>query len=208
MDTRFLKGVTGAALALALVAGGCKARNETASVRDTTTTGAVAATDTTANAPSNAPSSKLTDANIVALLDEANMADSTAGAAAAAKATSPGVKNFARLMMSDHHALRHQGQELAKKLNITPAPPANDSLAPLAQQEMSTLQSTPKGAQFDRAYIDQEVAVHQAVKDLLTKAKDAAENDQLKDLISKAQPVIQKHLDQAEALQKQLGAKA
>src|SRR6266478_968559 len=206
MDTRFLKGVPGAALALALVAGGCKARNEMASARDTTTTGAVAATDTTANAPSNAPSSKLTDANIVALLDEANKADSAAGAAAAA--TSRGVKNFARMMMSDHHALRHQGQELAKKLNITPAPPANDSLAPLAQQETNTLQSTPKGAQFDRAYIDQEVAVHQAVKDLLTQAKDAAENDQLKDLISKAQPVIQKHLDQAEALQKQLGAKA
>ena len=208
MDTRFFKGVPGAALALALVAGGCKARSETASTRDTTTTGAVAATDTTANAPSTAPSSKLTDANIVALLDEANKADSTASAMAAAKATSPGVKNFARLMMSEHHALRRQGLELAKKLNITPAPPTNDSLAPLAQQEMSTLQSTPKRAQFDRAYIDQEVAVHQAVKDLLAQAKDAAQNDQLKDLISKAQPVIQKHLDKAEALQKQLGARA
>src|SRR5438093_3927441 len=92
MDTRFFKGVPGAALALALVAGGCKARSETASTRDTTTTGAVAATDTTANAPSTAPSSKLTDANIVALLDEANKADSTASASAAAKATSTGRK--------------------------------------------------------------------------------------------------------------------
>jgi putative membrane protein len=208
MDTKFLRGVPGAALALALVAGGCKARNETASTADTTTTGAMAATDTAANAPSNAPSSKLTDPNIVALLDEANKADSAAGAVAASKATSPGVKKFAREMMSEHHALRRQGQELAKKLNITPAPPANDPLAPLAQQEMSTLQSTPKGAQFDRAYIDQEVAAHQAVKDLLAQAKEAAENDQLKDLISKAQPVIQKHLDQAEVLQKQLGASA
>jgi putative membrane protein len=206
MDRRFWKGISGAALGLVIVAGGCKPRNETARAADTTTTGAAAATDTAASAPANAPASKLTDANIVALLDEANKADSAAGAVAAAKATSAGVKRFARLMMSDHHALRRQGQELAKKVNITPAPPANDSLAPLAQQEMSTLQSTPKGAQFDRAYIDQEVAVHQAVKDLLAQAKEAAENDQLKDLISKAQPVIQKHLDQAEALQKQLPA--
>jgi putative membrane protein len=206
MDRRFWRGVPEAAVALAMLAGGCKARNETASVGDTTTTGAVPATDTAASAPANVPTSKLTDANIVALLDEANKADSAAGAVAAAKATSAGVKRFAREMTSEHHALRRQGQELAKKLNITPAPPANDPLAPLAQQEMSTLQSTPKGAQFDRAYIDQEVAAHQAVKDLLAQAKEAAENDQLKDLISKAQPVIQKHLDQAEALQKQLPA--
>jgi len=206
MDRRFWRGVPGAALALAMIVGGCKARNQTASAGDTTTTGAVAPTDT--GAPAKAPESKLTDANIVALLDEANKADSTAGAVAAAKATSAGVKRFAREMMSEHHALRRQGQELAKKVNITPAPPANDPLAPLAQEEMSKLQSTPKGAQFDRGYIDQEVAVHQAVKDLLAQAKDAAENDQLKDLISKAQPVIQKHLDQAEALQKQLGASA
>jgi putative membrane protein len=206
MDSRFWRGVPGAALAIAMVAGGCKPRNETATARDTTGTGAMATTDTAMKSAANAPSTKLTDANIVALLDEANKADSAAGAAAASKATSAGVKRFARLMMSEHHMLRRQGEELAKKVNITPAPPANDPLAPLAQQETSTLQSTPKGAQFDRAYISQEVAVHQAVKDLLGQAKDAAENGQLKDLISKAQPVIQKHLDQAEALQKQLGA--
>ena len=75
----------------------------------------------------------LTDANIVALLDEANMADSAAGALAATKATSKDVKDFAKLMMSEHHALRKQGQELAKKLNVTPAPPANDPLKPLAE---------------------------------------------------------------------------
>lgn len=207
MERLFWRGVPSAALALALVAGGCKPRKEAASAADTTTTGAVASTDTTASAPPSTPAAtKLTDANIVALLDEANKADSTAGAAASPKATSPGVKQFARLMMSEHHALRRTGQELAKKLNITPALPATDPLAPLAQQETTTLQSTPKGAQFDRAYIDQEVGVHQAVKDLLGQAKDAAENNQLKDLITKAQPVIQKHLDQAQALQKQLGA--
>jgi putative membrane protein len=150
----------------------------------------------------------LTDPNIVALLDEANKADSAAGALALTKATSPAVKQFAKLMMTDHHALRVQGQQLAKKAQITPSAPANDPLAPLAQQETSTLQSTPKGAQFDRAYIEQEVAVHRAVNDLLDQAKSAAQNDQLKALIEKAQPVVQKHLNMAESIQKKLSPSA
>lgn len=147
----------------------------------------------------------LSDANIVALLDEANMADSSAGALARPKATNQDVKDFARLMMSEHHALRLQGQQLAKKLGVTPAPPANDPLKPLAESEMTALKSTPKGAQFDRVYIEQEIAAHKAVLDLADKAGNQAQNKELKALIEKARPVIQKHLDQAEAIQDKLG---
>lgn len=208
MSTRVLRHeVPVALLALAVLAGACRERNKASE------TGAAAGTPAETAATARMPSAdtaaaavKLSDANIVALLDEANVADSSAGAVAVTKATSAGVKRFAKLMMSDHHALRLQGQQLAKKAQITPSPPADDPVAPLAKTETDALGSTPKGAQFDRTYIDQEVAVHRAVKDLLAKSKDAAENDQLKDLIGKAQPIIQKHLDEAEKLQKQLTA--
>jgi putative membrane protein len=162
----------------------------------------IAPVDTTGATGSEA---KLSDANIVALLDEANMADSAAGAAAATKATSKEVKDFARLMMSEHHALRQAGQQLAKQLKVTPEPPASDPLKPMAEGAMKTLESTPKGPEFDRTYIEQEVAAHKAVLDLANKAHDQAQKEQLKALIEKARPVIQKHLDQAEALQDKLG---
>ena len=148
----------------------------------------------------------LTDANIVALLDEANKADSSAGAVASKKATNPAVKEFARLMMSEHHALRKQGQDLAKQLGVTPAPPATNPLQPLVEAEMAALESTPKGAEFDRVYIEQEIAAHKAVLDLAENAAGQAQNEQLKALIEKAAPVIQKHLDQAEKIQGELGA--
>jgi len=148
---------------------------------------------------------KLSDANIVALLDEANMADSAAGALAATKATSPDVKAFGKMMMTEHHALRVQGQQLAKRLNITPAPPAEDPLKPAAESEMSTLKSAPKGAQFDQTYIEQEIAAHKLVLDVAEKGHDAAQNDDLKKLIEQAKPVIEKHLNQAEEIQKKLG---
>lgn len=148
---------------------------------------------------------ELSDANIVALLDEANAADSAAGAYALTKATNPEVKAFAKLMMGEHHALRAAGQQLAKKLGVTPQPPPNDPVKSAAEGEMTALKATPKGAAFDRVYIDQEVAIHKAVLDLAEKAHGAAQNEELKKLIEQAKPVIEKHRDRAEELQEKLG---
>jgi putative membrane protein len=194
------------ALALALALGACNShrdRDVAANPPAGAETGAVPA-DTAATTSAPAAPADLSDANIVALLDHANAADSTAGALAATKATNPQVKQFAKLMMSEHHALRKQGADLAKQLKLTPEPPANDPVTALAQQETQALQSAPKGAEFDKTYIDQEVAAHQAVLDLANKAHDEADNPELKALIEKAKPVIEKHLDQAKQLQQKL----
>jgi putative membrane protein len=148
------------------------------------------------------------DANIVALLDHANEADSSAGALAAKKATNPKVKQFAQMMMADHHQLRKQGADLAKKLGVTPEPPANDPVTGLAQQETEALNAAPKGAEFDRTYIQQEIAAHQAVLDLANQAHGSADNAELKALIEKARPLIENHLKQAQAIEKELGGTA
>jgi len=169
---------------------------------DTTGT-ASGATGDTARGGGGA-SAALTDANILALLDEANKADSSAGAVAAKRGTSAGVKTFAREMMKDHHRLRSGGEKLAKELKITPVPPANDPLASAAQDETNALQSTPKGVEFDRTYIEKEVSAHQAVKDLLDQAHRSTQNDRIRKLIEQATPIVQQHLDHAQKLQQQL----
>ena len=198
-----------AAAAILLLLSGCKGRqsSDNASMSsDTNSSTAMSGGDTSMSAMSGeAQPGQLTDANIVALLDEANMADSASGAYAATKATNPEVKAFAKLMMGEHHALRAQGQQLAKQLGVTPQLPADDPLKPAAQSEMTALKGAAKGAAFDRTYIEQEIGIHKAVLDLAGKAHDAAQNEQLKKLIEQAGPVIQKHLDRAEAIQKKLG---
>jgi putative membrane protein len=202
------------AAALGVVAtGACKGRaNDTDTGRaevpataDTASTGMAPATDTSATATAKTP---LSDANIVALLDEANKADSAAGAFALTKTTNADVKGFAKMMMGEHHALRVQGQALAKKLGVTPEAPANDPVKTAGSSEMSALQEAGKGAAFDRTYIDQEVTIHKAVLDLADQAHDATKTDELKALIEKAKPTIQKHLDRAEELQKSLSKPA
>jgi putative membrane protein len=172
---------------------------------DTTAAASSTVTGDTSAMSAGAPAAGTwTDANIFALLDQANAADSAAGSIAAAKATSSAVREFARRMTRDHHQLRTQGADLAKKLNITPAPPSDDPVTSMAQDETNTLNSTAKGKDFDKAYIDAEVNAHKAVLDLATKAAGQTQNSELKNLIQKAAPVIQGHLTKAESIQKTL----
>jgi putative membrane protein len=195
----------GTAAALILSLSACKDRGQAGTASGNIDTRPA---DTGAAAvPLGADQSKpeLTDANIVALLDEANMADSAAGAFALKKATNPEVKAFAKLMMGEHHALRAAGQQLAKKLNVTPQPPSDDPVKGLAESEMAALRAAAKGPAFDRTYIDQEVAAHKAVLDLAEKSHEAAQNEELKKLIEQAKPVIEKHLDMAQQIQEKLG---
>ena len=194
-------------LLIACVAlGACKGK-ENASTTDTTSAAATPApTDTGAGAAAAAPSSPatLSDANIVALLDEVNMADSMLGAAALPKATNSQVKSFAKLMMGEHHALRLQGQQLAKKQNITPQAPTDDPFKSAVDNEQTALSSAAKGHAFDSTYIANEVGIHQAVINWAGTAESQAQNQALKDLIKAAGPVLQKHLDRAQQIQKTL----
>ncbi len=174
-------------------------------------TDSTAAADSAAKAAAAAPAPApapppLNDANIAALLDEANAGDSANGNLASTKGTNAQVKEFGRTMMRDHHALRKAGQDLAKKLNLTPAPPANDTLPQAAQKMHDSLNAMAKGAAWDKAYIDNEVAVHQSVLSLLQAAQGAAQDTSLKALITKATPNIQAHLTKAQDIQSKLGA--
>ena len=177
---------------------------------DATTMDSTAVTDsaTAAMPVPTTPAPALTDANIAALLDEANMADSSAGKIASTKGTNPDVKAFGVMMMNDHHALRQLGQDLVAKLGMTPTPPANDSLPMKAQMTTDSLNAMPKGAAWDKWYIDHEVAMHQEVLGLIDQALSAAQNAELKDLLTKARPNIESHLKKAQEIQGKLGTAA
>ena len=192
--TLAVAALSGAALAVAA----CSKKDNYAGT-DTSAASSTMSADTSAMAAS---STSWSDANIFAILDEANIADSSAGSIAATKGTNSAVRDFGKRMMRDHHTLRAQGQALAKKLDITPAPPAEDPLASDVQTYTQTLTSTAKGKDFDKAYIDGEVDVHKKVLDIATKAAAQTQNTELKNLIQRAAPVIQGHLDLAESIQK------
>jgi putative membrane protein len=165
------------------------------------TTGATNGPTDTSAVPGTMGSGNWTDANIFALLDEVNAADSAAGAVAVTKGTASAVRDYGRRMVRDHHQLRAQGEALAKRLKIIPAAPADDPVASAAQKHMDNINSTAKGKDFDKAYIDGEVEIHKAVLELATAAASQTQNTELKNLIQKAAPVITGHLDLAQSVQ-------
>ena len=73
-------------------------------------------------------------------------------------------------------------------------------------QTLATLGSAAKGAAFDKAYMDAQVAAHQKALNDLQSFSGSAPDPDLKALIDKAIPKVKEHLDKAQQLQSKVGA--
>jgi putative membrane protein len=150
-----------------------------------------------------------TDPQIAAIVVTANRVDIEAGELAKANAVSPDVKQFAQLMITDHSGVNKAATDLVTRLKVTPEDsPTAQSLKKGGDDNVANLKKL-KGAAFDRAYIDHEVAYHQAVIDALDKTLvPSAKNDELKALLVKVRPAFVAHLDHAKQLQATLAKSA
>jgi putative membrane protein len=148
------------------------------------------------------------DPTIVAIFDAANSWDIEAAQVALAKSHNKDVRSFAQMMAHDHRAVRQMGRDLAKKLKVTPTPPGKDfALYQAHVAAMKTLRATKRGPAFDKAYIDNEVAFHQAVIDAVTTTLlPATQNAELRQLETTVAPNFQAHLLAAKKLQGELVA--
>jgi putative membrane protein len=142
------------------------------------------------------------DAQIAHIVVTANQVDIDAGKLAASMATSPEVKKFGQQMVTDHTGVNKQAVDLATKLKVTPADnPTSQSLKAGGDKNVANLK-TLKGAAFDKAYVDHEVAYHQAVLDALDKTLiPGAQNAELKSLLEQVRPQIAAHLARAKSVQ-------
>src|SRR4051812_29510585 len=146
------------------------------------------------------------DAQIAHIVVTANQVDIDAGKLAKSKSKNKEVKAFAQQMVTDHSGVNKQAKALAKKLKVKPQD--NDTSKSLKQGGKDNIKKLKgmKGAEFDKAYVDNEVAYHQAVLDAVDKTLiPSAQNAELKDLITKVRPAIEAHLEHAKKLQASLG---
>lgn len=147
-----------------------------------------------------------TDAQIAAIVVTANQVDIDAGKLADARTHSQDVKQFAQLMIADHTSVNQSAVALAGKLGLTPETNATSQALKEGGDSNVAKLKTLKGAAFDKAYIDHEVAYHQAVLDAIdnTLIPDA-KNEELKALLVKVRPAFVAHLEHARHLQMELG---
>lgn len=144
----------------------------------------------------------LGDAEIAHIAVTANTIDADIARLAEGRTTNEQVLGFARNMISSHPAVNERAAALAKRLGVTPQD--NDvsrSLNSGAEEARARLTEL-SGGDFDRAYIEREVAFHQAVLDALDKTLiPGASNAELKALLEQVRPVMAVHLEHARSLQ-------
>jgi putative membrane protein len=148
---------------------------------------------------------QINDAQIAAIVVTANQVDVDAGELAAKRAANAEVRKFADRMITDHKAVNQSAIELATRLKVTPQ--ENDTSRALKAGGEKNLAALKKlrGAAFDAAYVDHEVAYHAQVLEALDKTLiPNAANEELKALLVKVRPAFVAHLEHAKQIQASL----
>jgi putative membrane protein len=145
------------------------------------------------------------DAQIASIVVTANQVDIDAGKLAKSMASHADVKKFADQMITDHTGVNKSAVALVTKLKVTPEDnPTSQSIKAGGDKNVANLK-TLKGAAFDTAYIDHEVAYHQQVIDAVDKTLiPGASNEELKALLVKVRPAFVAHLEHAKHVQSSL----
>ena len=145
----------------------------------------------------------LSDAHILALFSASSATDSSVAALAATKG-SAAVRDLAKKMVADHHALRVSIERLAQRMGVTPDLPPGETFTAEYARSLQRLTATPQGRDFDKSYVDREIEAHLDMLEVATDAMAMARDAELKQFIQLTAPAIERHLDAVQALQKQL----
>ncbi len=127
-------------------------------------------------------------------------AETRMGELAQEKAQNETVKEYGRTLAEDHSKAMDEAQKVAESLGVeVPAKPTAE-----ARQEFKKL-SGMSGQQFDKQFVQHMVEGHKKTIDKYTTAAKS-ENAQVAAHAKEVLPVLRKHLETAQSLQKNLGS--
>jgi putative membrane protein len=147
----------------------------------------------------------LTDGQIIHIMKTTNEEATDLGKVAKSKADNKYVKEFAVMMIDTHKQSEKDIKEVARKTNIKPV--KNETSKNL-ERDVKTKENDLKklkGSEFDKAYIDQQIAMHQQLlEDLNSKFIPAAQHQELKTYLETTKTHVQEHLSKAQEIQTSL----
>jgi putative membrane protein len=129
------------------------------------------------------------------------MEEVQAGKMAEGKAQNADVKSFANMLITDHSANNQELQALAQQKGVTLP-------GTLPKKQEKKIDKMEKAKDFDKTFIHvQGIQDHKEdIKDFEKASKDAKDPD-VKAYAAKTLPVLQKHLQRAEEIEKSLGGR-
>ena len=139
----------------------------------------------------------MSDQDFVNFAAQTDMVEANLGQLAQNSASAQPVKDYGQMLVTDHTADYKQLQTLAAQANVS-VPDAID--AAHNKSDITPFQKL-KGKAFDTRYIHEMVAGHIKALALYKKEADDASNPAIKTYAQNAIPVLQKHLDDAKAIE-------
>jgi putative membrane protein len=156
---------------------------------------AVLLTSLTTVAAANKPGQKFIEQAI-----QGNLAEIQMGKLAQQKGQSQDVKSYGQMLVTDHSQANDQAKKVADQIDVT-APNGPSA----KQKQMCDRMSKLSGKAFDRSFAKEMVADHK--KDISEYRKESQKkNDPAADYAKQSLPVLQKHLEAAEKLQRSSSA--
>jgi putative membrane protein len=145
---------------------------------------------------------KLTDPEIASVAVTANQVDIGYAKIAKEKSKNANVIEFAETMMKDHQSVIDQAVALVTKLKVTPKDNAVSQKLNADANATKKMLQAKSAKDFDKAYVDNEVAYHKAVINTVQNILiPQTKNSELKALLEKVLPVLKAHLKHAEMVQ-------
>ena len=125
---------------------------------------------------------------------------------AVSRSQNAAVKELATALATDAKARLENLQKLAGKADVGREAAKDDAAVAKLAAIVAQLQAIPadNAAEFDRAFVDAQIALHENEVASFATIKPAATDSDLKADIEGAAPIAQKHLDAAKALSGQL----
>lgn len=152
-----------------------------------------------------APRRANVDGHIANIAMVANEGEAQQGSAAASRATSAEVRSFAQMMVTDHTNALNAARDTASRNGITPE--ENDTTRALRNATPTVIANldTYRGADYDRQYMNYQVALHQwLLNGLDTVLIPQATNAELRSLLQTQRGSVAAHLEQARAIRGRL----
>jgi putative membrane protein len=135
-------------------------------------------------------------AAFVSNASQSDMYEIQAAHIAEKRSKNPDIKAFAKMMVKDHTKSTDMMKPLVAAAGQTPAAKLDDR-----RQGFIDHLNSASDADFDKTYVDQQVAAHKEALDLMNGyAKDGSDAG-LKDAAAKTAPKVQMHLDKITAIQ-------
>lgn len=131
---------------------------------------------------------------------QSNIYEIGASRLAVESAQSQEVKDFAQKIIDDHTKSTAQLIQVTQDLGIRPTADNTD-----AQQLMLNYLGTLEGAEFETAYLEQQVVAHEAAVGLFEIALATVQEQQLKAFAKQTLPVLEEHLQMAQELMQASG---